>query len=164
MPTSESAGSTTSVVPEGSHQLPEVPKPSLLEYLEGFLPFKLPRLPLPQTAKNLDKATSRLILAGGEAWAKRIERGVSLEDAEAAAKADLIKRGSKAIAKRIAAGDSDLVNRSIEAALGQQVRAQCNRERVVEVAARELEAAPPPDDAATEIDDDWLNLFASLAE
>ena len=83
-------------------QLPDKPTPSLLEYLETFLPFKLPRLSLPQTAKNLDKALGGVVLASGEARVKRIERGSRQKDAEVAAQVETRKAGSKAIAKRIA--------------------------------------------------------------
>ena len=35
-------------------------KPSLAEWLGSLLPFKIPHISLPQTAKNLDKSAARL--------------------------------------------------------------------------------------------------------
>jgi hypothetical protein len=69
-------------------------KPTLLEYIEGFLPFTLPRIPLPQTAKNLDKAAARLILAKAEVVASDLERASKLKDAKASAKIEILKVGS----------------------------------------------------------------------
>lgn len=155
---------TDKKIPEGiPTALVPVEKPSFLQWAEGFLPFKIPRIPLPQTAKNIDKAFARAIDAGGSYVATSIEQTQRIQEAQTAAQIDLTKRGSKEVAKRIAAGDGTLIDRSIAAALGEQVRSQRNREAIAEAAAKELAHDPPTSDAAKEIDDDWLNLFATLA-
>lgn len=142
---------------------PAPEKPSFVEWLESFLPFTLPRIALPQTAKNLDKALARVVDAGGDYYASSIDQTRRLQDARTGASIDLIKRGTREVAKRLAAGDEALADRSIEAAIGEQVRSQRNREAIVGEAIKELEHDPPTTDAPGEIDDDWLNLFASLA-
>jgi hypothetical protein len=65
--------------PTGSvQQLPDMPaKPSFLEWVEGYLPFTLPRVPYPQTAKNLDAAAAKLVLGSGDALATLLDAGTS---------------------------------------------------------------------------------------
>jgi hypothetical protein len=145
-----------------SDDLPTLPeKPSLLDYLEQFLPFKLPRIPLPQTAKNLDKAAARLIDVGSINLAARMAASTARIRNRSRAEGEFIGAGSKA-AVELALSDDALAQRAIEHALGAAVLAQHNREAVLETAAEELshgEAA----DAVREIDDDWLNMFSELA-
>jgi Protein of unknown function (DUF2806) len=138
-------------------------KPSLLEYLERFLPFSLPRIPLPQTAKNLDKACGKLILAKGTAKSADFKRQSKLKDAQVAAQINLIKVGSGMIQERISSQDSDLAIRAIEAAIGEHVEDQRNREKIVQIAVEDLMQSPPHVEATAEIDDDWLGLFSSIA-
>ena len=48
-------------------------QPSLGEFLNFILPFRVPRLPFVRTAANLDKAVARLILAKAEQHAARMK-------------------------------------------------------------------------------------------
>jgi hypothetical protein len=76
---------------------------------------------------------------------------------------DLIRSGSHAVTEKIAAGERELVERAIVAALGKDFQAQRNRERVAEFAADELRQDCGMADAKADIDDDWLNVFAEQA-
>jgi hypothetical protein len=143
--------------------LTPIEKPSLMEYLGEWLPFKLPRIPLPQTAKNADKALGKLILSGANLAVARWQRAARIKDAKAEAAVELIQKGSQAIAQGVDAGDNELTERAIVAAIGESVEAQRNRERIAEFASAELERDPGPSDAKADIDDDWLNVFAGHA-
>jgi hypothetical protein len=147
-----------------SDDLPALPdKPGLLDYLEQFLPFKLPRIGLPQTAKNLDKAAARLLDAGSVNLAARMAASTARIRNRSRAEGEFIAAGSKS-AVELMLGDNALAKRAIEHALGAAVLAQHNREAVLEIAAQELsQEAPHVADAVREIDDDWLNMFAELA-
>lgn len=138
-------------------------KPSLLDYISDFLPFKLPSIPLPQTAKNLDKAAARLILSSADRFIGWSKRRAKVKDAQAEATVDLIRKGSNAVAERIDAGDRELAERAIIAAIGENIQAQRNRERIAEFASDELGLDPGSADATGEIDDDWLNVFSERA-
>lgn len=142
---------------------PASAKPSLLEWIESFLPFTIPRIPLPQAAKNLDKALARIVDAGGNYHASNIEQTSRLQDAQTNATIDFIKRGSREIGKSLASGDDALRKRSIEAAIGEHIQSQRNREAIAKAAVKELKNDMPQLDATAAIDDDWLNLFASIA-
>lgn len=143
--------------------LAPIKKPSLLEYVEAFLPFKLPRIPLTQTAKNLDKAASKLVLCGADRIVSGAKRKSKVSDAKSAAEIDFIRAGSQAAIAKVVSGDSELTERAIVAAIGERVEAQRNRERIAQIAADELEHDAGADDAASEIDDDWLHAFANHA-
>lgn len=143
--------------------LVNVEKPSFVGWLETFLPFKLPRLPLPQTAKNLDKAAARLIMARANASIAGIENDQIVASARSRAVVTVIEAGAKAAARHIRAGDTALRQRAIEAALEQLTIEQANKEKIVELAAECLVSDPPKVDAKLEIEDDWLHDFASKA-
>lgn len=140
-------------------------KPTLSQYLSEFLPFQLPEIPLVQTAKNLDKAIGKIVLAGGDKFAKWLERGTRLSDAKADATVELMRKGSDVIVTRIDGGDTSLGDRAIAAALGEQVSRQTNRESISKMAIEELQSGWDDDkkDAEREIDDDWLNAFSEQA-
>lgn len=145
---------------ESPSSLPQ--KLSLVGWLEQFLPFKLPRIPLPQTARNLDKAVARLVLAGGEYLASRLDASTSRVVARSDAERAFIGRATQRMQS-----DADiphLEDRAMEYALGDAVHRQHNRELILSLTAEHLAQSTEPEDAPQEIGDDWLNLFARLAE
>lgn len=138
-------------------------KPSLGEYIERWLPFKLPSIPFPQTRKNFDKAVSKLVLLAPEALTGWHRRRAKIMDAKADAQIEFINKGAEEAIARIEAGDKGLADRAVASAFGKQLQAQHNRERIAKFAAAEIEADPGSSEASAEIDDDWLNEFADRA-
>jgi hypothetical protein len=61
-------------------------KPGFVEWLANQLglPFALPKLALPQTVKNADKALGRLFAAGLDNVAGRIERNAAIREGKSA--------------------------------------------------------------------------------
>lgn len=135
-------------------------KPSLLDWLETFLPFKLPRIPFVQTAKNLDKAVAAIVLAGGENVATRIQTSTTRIDARSTAEKAFIEHGQASIAL----GSSELAERALNYALGDAIAAQKNREEILRIAVDHLDENSPREDAPESIDDDWLNAFKRFSE
>jgi hypothetical protein len=144
-----------------NENVPSVPgKPSLLEWLESFLPFQFPRIPLPQVARNLDAAASRLLVASSENAAARFERSTAKVHAGTKAIEALGSRGAKLIRHE---ADDELDTRALDFVTQNARIEQRNRERIVELAAEELSRDAPKADATEPIDADWLNLFARIA-
>jgi hypothetical protein len=114
--------------------------PSMSDWIASWLGFQLPSIPMPQTVKNLDKAVGKILLAAGE-------------NAEARIKSNTGKARAKG---RI---DVDGMYRTEE-----DKRKVENRAASVKVAVDELNDKPGQHDAHAEIDDDWLNLYARMAE
>lgn len=116
------------------------PLPSLGEIVSQWLGFQLPSISLPQTLKNLDKAVGKLLLA-------------SSENAEARIKANTgkVKVKGKIAVEGLYRTEEE--KRKVE-----------NRADVVAVAIEDMNAAGETEDAKSDIDDDWLNLFARLSE
>lgn len=134
-------------------------KPSLVEWFENFLPFRLPRIPLPQTAKNLDKAVARIVDAGGENAVTRIAGSTQKQAAIGRGTADFIQRGYELASSKNSYEDE----RALNYFLSQAKIEQENRESIFKVAAEDLASTPPQRDAESEISDDWLNTFSRLA-
>lgn len=142
---------------------PNLPqKPELGEWLEENLglPFRLPRLPFVQTAKNLDKAVATLVAASGENIAARVRASTARIEARSDAETSLIEYGTKQIEN----GDPALAARAREHAIGDILRAQANREEVLRHASEVLAGEAQKTEASGEIDDDWLNAFSKYAE
>ncbi|WP_210316036.1 DUF2806 domain-containing protein [Bradyrhizobium sp. cir1] len=115
--------------------------PTLGDWLANWLGFQLPSIPMPQTAKNLDKAVGKILLAAGENVEARIKANTGKQEAKGEIEIEGMYR-------------TEEDRRKIE-----------NRAATVKVAVDELNANPNQKaDAAQEIDDDWLNLYAKLAE
>lgn len=114
--------------------------PTLSDWLANWLGFKLPAIPMPQTVKNLDKAVGKILLAAGENAETRIKSNTGKVRAS----------GKIEIAGMYRTGEE---KRKIE-----------NRAASVKVAIDELNDGKPTIDAEAEIDDDWLNLYAKIAE
>jgi hypothetical protein len=150
--------------------LPVPEKPSFLEWLAECLgiPFALPKLALPQTIRNADKALGRLIAAGFDNVAGRIERNTAIRAGKTEAELRVIKAAAGQLAAQ-SKTDPSLSERALEYTFGETVLKQKNRERVGRLALELLnasgqteagDAGPAGPDAATEIDDDWLNAFS----
>jgi len=114
--------------------------PTLGDYLANWLGFQLPSVPLPQTVKNLDRAVGKILLAAGE-------------NAEARIKANTGKQKAKGKIEVEGMYRTEEERRKLE-----------NRAATVKVAVDELNERQAQTDATQEIDDDWLNLYAKLAE
>jgi hypothetical protein len=143
---------------------PAVPeRPSLREWLEQFLPFHLPHVPLSQTAKNLDLALARILVAAGENASIRIERSTKSIAALGSAEKTAIEASAKIAAKHIAAGSS-LSERALEYTYRDSILKQENREKIAGRACEEIAQNPPSQDAEKQIDHDWLNHFSRHAE
>lgn len=138
----------------------EVPKPSFLDWLETLLPFKLPRIPLPQTARNLDKSAARLFDALGTNAVARVDSSTNRHNALSRASTAYIELGTKEIT---GAPQSELSQRALSYVLNEATLRQNNREAILQIAAEELHDAPPEIEAIAEIEDDWLNQFSRFA-
>ncbi len=141
-------------------QLPHVQKPSLIEWLDGLLPFRLPRINLPQTAKNFDKAASRLVDAGASNAIARIDASTQAVTSFSKACQSFIERGAKQIRSR---QHPDMDDRSLAYVLGEARLQQQNREKILEFASDSISLDPSSTDSVEPISDDWLNIFARFA-
>jgi len=133
--------------------------PSLVSWLESYLPFRIPRMPLPQTAKNIDKAFAQIITGGAENVAARLAANTEKVKALGEARATYIERGSELLTS----GGSELDNRALSYVLENARLEQINRERIVELAAEAITNDMPNEDAAAEIETDWLKVFARFS-
>jgi uncharacterized protein DUF2806 len=114
--------------------------PTIRDWLSNWLGFQLPSLPMPQAMKNLDKAVGKILLAAGENAVERIKSNTGK-----------VKAAGKISVEGMYRTEEE--KRKLE-----------NRAATVKVAVDELNEKPPEQDAAAEIDDDWLNVFARMAE
>jgi Protein of unknown function (DUF2806) len=114
--------------------------PTLGQYLSQWLGFQLPSIPWPHTLRNLDKAVSQIVLASGQNFTARIRRSTKKVEA----------RGAIAIEEMFRTEEDK--------------RKFKNKAAVTRVAIEQLEADAGTTDAPSEIEDDWLNFFARLAE
>jgi hypothetical protein len=123
--------------------------PTIWEALSQWLGVQLPtvQIPLLQTRKNVDKALSRIVLALGRNAEARVDRNTAGVE------------GATEKSRAIGATEVDRMLRTEE-----DRRKLENRACTVMVALEDLETNPPDADATCEIDEDWLNLFARLAE
>jgi hypothetical protein len=143
-----------------SGDLPEPQKrPSLLEWIEGYLPFNIPRIPLPQTARNLDKAFAQLVMAGGENLTARLASDTAKVKALGNARTGFIEHGARLLLD----GNSDFDERALGYVLENARLGQSSRERILELTAEEIHNHPPQQDAKSEIETDWLRAFAKYA-
>ena len=137
--------------------------PTLSEMLAECLGFQIPGFPILQTLKNLDKAFARVVGAGGENLASRIDANTNEIKAIAAAKAAMIEASSHGASHEVAA--RGLVGRAFAHDLEQKLLRQSNREKIWLLAVKHLSLIFQSDgiDSNFEIDDDWLNRFTDLS-
>jgi hypothetical protein len=114
--------------------------PTFKEWVESYLGFQLPSVPLPHTLKNADKAVAKVVLALGENVEARIRGGTKLVGAKSKITVDQLFRTADE-------------KRKFE-----------NRAAATRVALDEIKQAPGTVDATADIEDDWLNFYAKLAE
>jgi hypothetical protein len=114
--------------------------PTLGEAISSWLGIQLPTIAMPQTLRNLDKAVSKIALAAGE-------------NIEARIKANTGKTKARGKIDVTGMFRNDEEKRKLE-----------NRAETTKIAIEDLRKNPGEKDAQAEIEDDWLNLFARLAE
>lgn len=138
--------------------------PTLKDWISGWLGFQLPTIPLPQIAKNLDKALGRIIAAGGANIASRLERDTTHRDAQAKAEAHIIDASGNYLSGQIN-GQTPLTDRALKFSFGDTVLRQTNREAIAKLAIEDLrsQSTATSPDATADIDDDWLNSFSELS-
>ena len=114
--------------------------PTIWDSIWNWFGVQAPAIPLPQTLRNLDKAVGKIVLATGE-------------NVEAKIKSNTGK--SKAQGKIDVAGmfRNEEDRRKLE-----------NRAAITKGAIEDILSKDNSSDAQVEIEDDWLNLFARLAE
>lgn len=140
-----------------------VEQPSLLEYLDSFLPFRIPRIPFVQTAANLDKAAGRLILAKADQRVARIDAVTTKVKHQSAPEARFLKASEIIAEKSLKPNEihKDAAFAYLEAETNIKF---ANREKILEQATKQLDSDPPNSDSTKSIDDDWLNTFSRFAE
>jgi hypothetical protein len=138
--------------------------PTLWEKLSAWLGFKVPSIPLPPTAKNLDKALARIIALGESNFASRIERDTSRREAKTKEEVRIIEAAGAHLVKEIKEG-SALTERALEFSFSESVLKQSNREKIATLAIEDLSSkiTEGSSDANSEIEDDWLNQFSDFA-
>jgi hypothetical protein len=114
--------------------------PSIGQLISEWLGVQLPSIPMPQTRKNLDKALGKVVLAAGENLETRIRGNTGKTKARATINVDGMFR-------------TEEERRKLE-----------NRASAAKAALDDVQTNPGSADAKVEIEDDWLNLFARLAE
>lgn len=114
--------------------------PTIGEAISEWLGVQLPSVSMPQTLKNADKAISKVVLALGQNWETHI-------------------RARTAKAQAIGKIDVEGLYRNDE-----EKRKLENRMSTTKIALDELQQNPPLEDADSDVEDDWLNIFARLAE
>ena len=121
---------------QGSEQLPTV-----REWLSNSLGVEIPGLPaLPQTIKNADKAIGKVLLSLGANLATRVDSNTGKVKTVAKIEIEDIVRDAEE-------------RRKLE-----------NRAAITKAAIEDINEEPGSADANSEIEDDWLNAFARIAE
>lgn len=141
----------------------ETEKRSLADYLDSLLPFRIPRLPFVRTAASFDKAASRLILAWSEQRAVRIDAATAKIKHQSNVEGRFLESAERIAVRALKQNE---IPRDIALAyLESETQIKfTNRARVLEEAAKQLTFDPPTRESSHTIDDDWLNMFARLAE
>jgi hypothetical protein len=114
--------------------------PSVRDWLQQWLGFQLPSIPLPQTLKNLDKAIATVVLATANNAKVRIDGSTNK-----------VKAANKLVIEDMFQTASE--KRKFE-----------NRAGTTRAAIDDLKHQPPEEDATGEVEEDWLNTFGRLAE
>lgn len=121
-------------------------------------------IPLPPSIKkSLWKSMGRLITGLVDVPVAYLEAKVQKIKSEADGLSLVTTSAAKSAAKEFGA-DRTLVNRSVNYFGSKLLREQINRESILEQAANELKNDPPKEDSKEEIDEDWLEMFARIAE
>lgn len=129
---------------------------AVIDFLERF---NLPHL----LAGPAGKAISRLIGAATDIPAAKLEQYAQGIKDKTAAKSALAKALANAAAKR-ASDNPALIDRATEALLNKELRRQANKEKIAEKVIDQLDLEATSEPTATDVDDDWLNVFERYAE
>ncbi|EKS38748.1 DUF2806 domain-containing protein [Afipia clevelandensis] len=114
--------------------------PTIRGWLESWLGFQLPTIPMPNTLKNLDKAISTIVLATAANAKVRIDGSTG----------------------KIKAANQITVDDMFRTA--EEKRKFENRSAATKAAIEDLRNEPPQTDAADQIEEDWLNTYGRIAE
>lgn len=114
--------------------------PTIKGWLESWIGFQIPSIPMPNTLKNLDKAIGTVVLATAANVKVRID-------------------GST---EKVKARDKLVISDMFRTA--DEQRKFENRANTTKAAIDELDRGNQTKDADQEIDADWLNVFGRLAE
>lgn len=136
----DESGDDSANLPAPSPDKGNALRPTITELIESFFGITLPKIPLPQTLKNADKALSVLVLALGKNITERLSNSTKM----------IQVKGKLA---RI-----ELENRS------EADRKADNRVNVGRIAMEVLSDQSNDHDAPSEIESDWLNMFARFSE
>jgi len=122
------------------------------------------QIPLPhEIKKSLWKSVGRLITGLVDVPVAYLEAKVQQIRTEANALSLVTNRASEAAAKEFGQ-DQFLIDRTVNHFGSKLLREQINREKTVQLALQDLKVNPPKEDAKTEIDSDWLEMFSRIAE
>lgn len=134
----------------------------LVEALGDVLP-DLTGVPLPPMVKrSFWKAAAHLIMGLADLPAAWLEGQAGRIRTEGAAR-NLVTMGAATAAAARFGAKEELADRAVQHFASRIVKEQINREEVAKIAAEELKQDPPLEDAAKEIEEDWLNQFADIA-
>jgi Protein of unknown function (DUF2806) len=131
------------------------PSSALSEFLNEF---NLPKL----LAGEAGKAISRLIGAAIDIPAAKLDAIAQTIRDRKEAKSALSSALGKA-ASESAVLDKDLVNRTVDRLLSDEVRKQLNREGVAKKTLEKLQEISPPENSSP-VEEDWLDYFSSYTE
>jgi hypothetical protein len=147
---------------ENSNLPAQAEKPSLGEFLDSILPFRVPRLPFVRTAANLDKAVARLILAKAELHVARMEAVTAKTKLQSTVEGRFLESAERTA--ELALSKNEIPKEVALAYLEAETQIKfSNRVKVLEEATKQLTFDPPQQDAKDAVDDDWLNMFARIA-
>ena len=120
-------------------------------------------IPLPKIIKkSFWKSVAKLITGSVDIGVAKLESISSDTRAKTAAKNEVTRAAGKAAAIRL--GESDeLGDRALDFFANDIIGQQRNRETIAKFAADEIAQDPPKEDAQSEIDEDWLNMFSDIA-
>ncbi|MEQ9286853.1 MAG: DUF2806 domain-containing protein [Cyclobacteriaceae bacterium] len=137
-------------------RLSSIEAEDILSYVDGIL------LP-PTIKKNLWKSLGRLIAGLVDVPVAYLEAKVQKIKSEADGLSLVTSEAASAASKEFRV-DKELVNRSVNFFGTKLLREQVNREAVMELATEDLKSDPPKEDSKEVIDEDWLEMFARIAE
>jgi len=121
-------------------------------------------IPLPpEIKKSLWKALGQLITGLVDVPVAYLEAKAQEIRAKSSALTLITKRASEAAAEKFE-HDDKLIERTVNYFGQKLLREQINREAIVAKAIEELKQDPPKEDSTSNIDADWLEMFARISE
>lgn len=129
--------------------------------LSNFLDFDAIPLP-PQLKRSFWTAVGRLLTGLADVPAAKLEAISDGIRVKSEADRFVALTAAKSAAAKIAT-DPALIDRSVDYFGAKILREQKNREDVAKLTVEQMRIDPPTEDAETEIDEDWLNMFERIA-